>query len=454
MLRFITLLVICQTLFCSAASADDPAGTSPSGSAPSSSTTTASTTSGATPSNAGQSISTQTGVAHTEPSSTNFPAKTLAEVRLPAITDPILRYSRIRYALFFASFFYSLACLLLILQLGIAARLRDTSIKISRNKFFQVISFSAMFTLVFALLMLPFSLGSGFYVEHAFELSHQSLTDFLVEKLKGIGVSLVLNAIAMTIFFGVVRRFRVHWPLILWTICIPVFAFAIFAEPIIIDPIFNKFTPMADSNLKRKIMALAVKAKIPNAVILVADKSKQTNKMNAYVTGIGNSSRIVLWDSTISGLPEDQVLAVVGHEIGHYVLDHIYWGFGIVVLSVLLLVPFGYLGSNWFLSVLPRRWQIGSLSDYAITPALLMLSLVAGFISMPLFNYVSRYQEHQADKYGLELTDNRLAMANLFISFAQKNLSEPDPPAIIKFFLFTHPTLKERIEFAAGRKVY
>ncbi|HEY9733584.1 MAG TPA: M48 family metallopeptidase [Drouetiella sp.] len=390
---------------------------------------------------------------HVAPASTNEPARTLAEVRLPAVTEPTLRYSRIRYALFFFSIFYSMAAAYLIMQSGIAARLRDTSIKLSRNKFFQVCAFSVMFTLVFAMFMLPLSLVSGFYLEHAFALSDQSLSDFLLEKVKSIGVSAVLNTIALTIFFGIVKRFRVHWPLVLWAICIPVFALAIFAEPIIIDPIFNKFTPMADSSLKNRITALANKAKIPNAVILVADKSKQTNKMNAYVTGIGNSSRIVLWDSTVSGLPEDQVLSVVGHEIGHYVLNHIYWGFGIMVLATLLLVPFGYFGSNWFVSALPERWQVGSLSDYAITPVLLMLSLSVGFVSMPLFNYVSRYQEHQADKYGLELTDNRLAMANLFISFSRKNLSEPDPPALIKFFLFTHPTLKERIEFAAGRKV-
>ena len=90
---------------------------------------------------------------------------------------------------------------------------------------------------------------------------------------------------------------------------------------------------MVDGSLKTKITDLAVKAKIPNAVILVADKSKQTNKMNAYVTGIGDSSRIVLWDSTINRLPEDQVLAVVGHEIGHYSMHHIYWGFGMMVLA-------------------------------------------------------------------------------------------------------------------------
>ncbi len=383
-----------------------------------------------------------------------FAAKSLDELRLPHITDAMVQYSRIRYGMFFLSIAYTLVSLFLILHFNIATRLRDYSIKLTRNQIFQVVFFSALFTLTLALCSMPLSIFSGYYLEHLYKLSEQSLPDFLLDKSKGIGVSVVINAIALTIFFGTVRKFRVHYPLVLWLISIPVFAFAIFAEPIVIDPIFNKFTPMQDGSLKTEITSLAARAKIPNAVILVADKSKQTNKMNAYVTGIGDSSRIVLWDSTINGLPEDQVLSVVGHEIGHYVLNHIYWGFGMMVLAALVLVPFGYFGVNRFLEMLPKRWNIAGLTDYAITPALLMLSLIVAFVSMPLFNYVSRYQEHQADKFGLELTGNRLAMANLFISFAEKNLSEPDPPAIIKFFLFTHPTLKERIEFAAGRKVF
>lgn len=381
-------------------------------------------------------------------------AKNLEELRLPEITDSMLRYSRIRYALVFFSVFYLLSVLFLIMQLNIASRLRDYSIRAHRNQLIQVAIFSVLLTLTVTLLTLPLSVGSGYYLEHAFNLSQQSLSDFLVDKAKGTAVSAVINCIVLTIFFAVVRRFRVHWPFVLWLITIPVIALAIFAEPIVIDPIFNKFTPMADGSLKSKIRALSIKANIPNAVILVADKSKQTNKMNAYVTGIGGSSRIVLWDSTIKGLPEDQVLSVVGHEIGHYVLNHIYWGFAVSVLAALVIVPFGYLGANRFISILPKRWGVGGLTDYAVAPVLMMLSLSIGFISMPLVNYVSRYQEHQADKYGLMLTENRLAMANLFVAFAEKNLSEPDPPALIKFFLFTHPTLKERIEFAAGRKVF
>lgn len=377
----------------------------------------------------------------------------LDQVRLPQLTDAMLTYSRIRYALFFFSIFYSLVVLFLILHFKIAAWLRNLVIRATRNKALQIVLYSVLLTIVISIFSLPLSFGSGYFLEHRYGLSDQPLIDFAFDKLKTIAVSAVINAILFLTFFGIVRKFRHHWPLVLWLICIPAFAFAIFAEPLIIDPLFNKFTPMAEGALKQKITALAERAKIPDAVILVADKSKQTKKMNAYVTGIGNSSRIVLWDSTIDGLPEDQVLSVVGHEIGHYNLRHIYWGYGVLVLCALLFVPIAYFGAKPLLAALPDRYDIGSVEDYAFAPVLMFLVVAIGFFAMPLINCFSRWEEHEADRYGLELTNDRLAMANLFISFAQKNLSEPDPPAVIKFFLFTHPTLKERIEFAAGRKV-
>ncbi len=381
------------------------------------------------------------------------PAASLSELHLPSVTPTMLQYSRIRYGLYFFSVVYSVGVLMLIMQTGLSTRLRDYSIKTNRNKALQVVLYSLLLSLLIALLSLPLSFFSGFYLEQWFKLSDQSLLSWLTDRGKAICVSAVLSSFCLLIFFGVVRRFRTHWPILLWLIMIPFFALGIFAEPIVIDPLFNKFAPMEQNGLKSKITDLAVKARIPNAVILVADKSKQTNKMNAYVTGLSGSSRIVLWDSTIAKLPEDQVLAVVGHEIGHYVLGHVYLDFILIVSVSLVFVPVAYLFANSFISILPKNWQIGSINDYAITPVLLALTLLIGFATMPLINAWSRYQEHQADEFGLNLTGNRLAMANLFVSFAEKNLSEPDPPPIIKFWLFSHPTLKERIEFAAGRKV-
>jgi len=184
-------------------------------------------------------------------------------------------------------------------------------------------------------------------------------------------VSTIMTTIGYGIFFGLVRKFPNQWPILLWLTMVPLIAFTTFAEPLFVDPLFNKFTAMQEGSLKTKILELADKAKIPNAVILVADKSKQTNKLNAYVTGIGDSSRIVLWDSTIATLPEDQTLAVVGHEIGHYVMGHGLLDFLLVCAFTLLSVPINYLFARRFVKALPANWKVTGLDDCAVAPVLL-----------------------------------------------------------------------------------
>ena len=215
---------------------------------------------------------------------------------------------------------------------------------------------------------------------------------------------------------------------------------------------FNKFTPLPPGPLKTRIEALAAKAGIPNAPVYVVDKSKQTHSTNAYVTGIGSSARIVLWDTTIQRMPEDQIVAVVAHEMGHYVLKHLYWGFALSVGGLLVGLPLAQKFVEAMLARYGPLWGVTSLSDYAATPALLLTVSLAGFFLAPLTNGVSRVIEHQADAYGLEVNGNGPAMARAFVSLSEQNLSDPDPPAFIKFWLFTHPPLRERIEFALGKK--
>jgi len=207
------------------------------------------------------------------------------------------------------------------------------------------------------------------------------------------------------------------------------------------------------SPLRTQIEALAVKAGIPNAPIYVVDKSKQTHETNAYVTGIGSSARIVLWDTILPPrMPADQLRAIVAHEMGHYVLRHLYWGFLLTMLGLLFALPAAQKFAEWLLTRFGPRWGISSLTDYAAVPALLLTVSLFSFVSAPLTNGVSREVEHQADAYGLQITGNGPAMARAFVTISEQNLSNPNPPPLIKFWLFTHPPLQERIDFALGRK--
>src|SRR6185437_11326384 len=190
-----------------------------------------------------------------------------------------------------------------------------------------VVVYVAILEFVRHVMALPYNIYAGYSFPHSFGLSHQTLLDWFFDWGKMCGVEIVLVAIATVAIIGVIRRFPKRWTLILWGVLSVFLAIGIFVEPLVFEPLFNRFTPMAPGPLRSSIEKIAAEAGIPNAPILVVDKSRQTTTINAYVTGIGSSARIVLWDNTIKRLPEDQILAVVAHETGHYVLGHIYWGF-------------------------------------------------------------------------------------------------------------------------------
>lgn len=379
------------------------------------------------------------------------PADQTEDVKPPVVTPQMRRYSRTRYALYFIGAAYELLVLWGMLASGLSARLRQI-VQPLRFSFLQLAGYYSLLTLVLIAVHSPLTWYSGYYLEHAYGLSSQSFAAWTGDLAKGIAVDIATTVPVLWVLFRLIRTSPRRWAFWFWAALIPFIAFGIFLTPIIVDPLFNKFTPLAPGPLKTQIEALAVKAGIPNAPIYVVDKSRQTHSTNAYVTGIGSSARIVIWDTTIQRMPQDQIVAVVGHEMGHYVLKHLYWGFGMSVGGLLILLP---LAQRFVESLLTRygpRWGIQSLTDYAATPALLLTMALFSFFLAPVTNAVSREIEHQADAYGLQVTGNRPAMARAFVSLSEQNLSDPNPPAFITFWLFTHPPLQERIDFALGRK--
>ena len=151
-------------------------------------------------------------------------------------------------------------------------------------------------------------------------------------------------------------------------------------------------------------------------------------------------------------MPPDQILAIVGHEMGHYVLKHLYWGFLMTICGLLILLPLAQKFLVWLLRRFGPRWQVNGLADIAATPALLLTVSLFSFFLAPVTNGISREIEHQADAYGLQVTGNGPAMARAFVSLSEQNLSAPDPPAFIQFWLMDHPSLQQRIDFVLGRK--
>ncbi len=383
------------------------------------------------------------------------PAATTAQsqdVQVPPLTARMRRYSYTGYALYFLGTAYGLLLLWGLLATGLSARLRDMAERLVRPRFLALLVYSLLFSLVLAALDFPLMFYGGFWLQHAYGLSHQSLGGWLSDQATSQILGVAITVPLLWLLFWLIGRSPRRWGLWLWVVIVPLLAFAIFLEPVLIEPLFNKFTPLPPGPLRTQIHALAVQAGIPNAPIYVADASRRTDTANAYVTGLGPTARIVIWDTTLKQLPPDEVVGIVGHEMGHYVEKHIVWGFFASALALLIALPL----AQKIIEALTRRygprWRLRGLSDFAVVPVFFLVLNGLSFLSDPVTNGASRYIEHRADAYGLRVTHDGPAMARAFVFFARHDLDDPDPPTLIKFWLYTHPPLGERITFVMGRK--
>ncbi len=228
---------------------------------------------------------------------------------------------------------------------------------------------------------------------------------------------------------------------------IPFIALITVILPIVIMPMFYTITPMEESPLKTRVLNLAAEGGIEDPEIYVMDASAQTNKLNAMVTGLGETQRILFYDTTLEQMTADEILFVVGHEMAHYLQHHIW--ISVLIASALVFV-FGLLTNLLARPIIRRfadRFGFSRLSDIASLPLLLAFVTVFTFLFEPVTNGIWRYFEHQADVYGMEMTGDGDAAARAFEKLAAANLSNPNPPPFIEFWLYSHPILADRVEF-------
>jgi len=205
---------------------------------------------------------------------------------------------------------------------------------------------------------------------------------------------------------------------------------------------------MSDKKLEQKVITLAERSGINDAQLYVVDKSKETKTMNAYMTGIFNTKRIVIWDTTLTGLNEREVLVVVAHEIGHYVLGHIPKSIALGFFGILLVL---YLVNKTCVVIVKRlkgNFGIRNISDMATIPLILVVINIYTFIATPLENAYSRHIELEADRFAIELTKDNFSNATTEIKFLESNLSIPKPGLLFKLWNYDHPTVEERINFS------
>jgi STE24 endopeptidase len=363
---------------------------------------------------------------------------------------------RIHFRLNLIGFVYGLVVLWVILHWKLAPKYRDWAERFSSKRFLQAVVFAPLLLLTIDVLSLPTEIY-GNWIERKYGISVQSWGSWVWDWTKGELISYVIGIILIWLLYVVIRRSAKRWWFYFWLVSLPIGIFLIFLQPLVIDPLFHKFEPLQqkDPALTASLEKLVHRAgvDIPPERMFWMNAGEKTTALNAYVAGIGASKRIVVWDNTIAKMTTPQIVFVVGHEMGHYVLRHI--PKLLVFLAVVLLVLFylGYRCIGWVLAKWKTGWGIRGLDDWASLPALLLLLSIFSFLGNPIGSAVSRHYEHQADQYGLEVThgltpDSGQVAAQAFQVLGVVDLADPDPNPVNVFLYYSHPPIAERIHFA------
>jgi STE24 endopeptidase len=364
--------------------------------------------------------------------------------------------NRIRFRLALIGFVYGIVVLWLVLRWRLAPKYRDWSERLSSKSYLQSVVFSPLLLLTIAILTSPMDIYSE-WVEKEYGLSVQGWGSWGWDWLKAELISLVIGSIFIWLLYVVIRRSVRRWWFYFWMITLPIGVFLFFLQPLVIDPMFHKFVPLQqkDPALTASLERMVQRAgqDIPPQRMFWMGAREKTTGLNAYVTGIGASKRIVVWDTTIAKMSTPQIVFVAGHEMGHYVLHHI--PKGLTFFAVLLLLAFylGYRCIGWLLTRWGANWQIRGLEDWASLPALLLLLLVFSFAINPIGSAFSRYLEHQADRYGLEVLhdltpDSGQIAAQAFQVLGEVDLAETDPNRMNVFLFYDHPPISDRVQFS------
>ena len=364
--------------------------------------------------------------------------------------------SRIRFQLALIGFAYGLFVLWLILHWKLAPKYRNWAENFSQRRILQALVFAPLLLLTIAVLTLPLDLY-GEVIEKRFGISVQGWGSWGWDWIKAEIISLIVGTILVWILYIVIRRRPRHWWFYFWLISLPLGVFFIFIGPWVIDPLFHKFEPLQqkDPALTASLEQMEQRAgqDIPPQRMFWMGAGEKTTALDAYVTGIGGSKRIVVWDNTIAKMNTPQIVFVAGHETGHYVLHHIPKGVTFFAALLLLFFYVGYRSVGWFLRRWGPGWGIRGLDDWASLPVMMFLLSVFFFVTNPVGSAFSRYLEHQADQYGLEVThgltpDSGQVAAQSFQKLGEVDLADPEPNPVAVFLFYDHPSIPDRVRFS------
>jgi Zn-dependent protease with chaperone function len=330
---------------------------------------------------------------------------------------------------------------------GLSARIRDWARRLGRYWFFAVCLYFIIFFSLYSLLSLPLTYYESYVRGHAYGMSNQTFGKWLGDALKMFVLGTVVGVVLLWVPYLLIRKSPRRWWLYTWLLAVPLVFVAVLVTPVWIEPLFNDFHEMENKALEAKILALAERAGIDSRRVYQVDKSVDTKAMNAYVTGFLGTKRIVIYDTLLKRFGDREVLFVMGHEMGHYVLGHIVQGmlFSCVLILIGLFVIRSVSGP--LIVRFRARFGFNELADVASLPLVLLLVQVFTLVTTPGILAFSRHIEHDADRFGLEITQDNHAAAMGFVKFEQEDLGYPRPGWLYVVWRASHPPLGERIDF-------
>jgi STE24 endopeptidase len=345
-------------------------------------------------------------------------------------------------------FLYAAIVSLLLLNVRWSARMRDIAERITRFKPIQTFVYWLQYLVLTSILLFPLTVYEDYFREHKYGLATQTFGPWMGDQLKNLAVSLVLGGLLAMILFGIVRRLPRTWWIWGAVATLLFMIFAVLISPVYIVPIFNKVTRLDDPKIVDPILSMARANGIPAKDVFTIDASKQSTRMSANVSGFANTMRITLNDNLLRRGSLEEIEAVMGHEMGHYVLHHIYKD--ILFFSIVIVLFFAYLywGLNWAIERWGEKWQIRGVGDTAVLPLAVLLLLIVGFVLTPIFNTWTRTEEYEADMYGLNTSRQPDGFAQAAIHLGEYR--KMNPGTLEEWIFFDHPSGRNRI-YAAMR---
>jgi Zn-dependent protease with chaperone function len=350
------------------------------------------------------------------------------------------------YWLILWDFLYGVVVVWLLLKLGWSAALRNLAERITRFKPLQTMIYWAEYSLVSFILLFPITVYENYFREHKYGLATQTFGPWMGDQLKSLLIDVVLGGIVVALLFGVVRRFPRTWWLWGAGVSIVFVILGALISPVYLLPLFNTVKPLNDPKITAPILSLARANGIAVSDVYEIDASKQTTRMSANVSGFANTLRITMNDNLLNRASSEEIQSVMGHEMGHYVLNHIYKL--IFFFSVILIVGFALLhwAINRSLARWGEAWQLRGIGDTAVVPLVALLAAIFFFLLTPVFNTYIRTQEHEADMYGLNASRQPDGFAQAAIHLGEYR--KMDPGTVEEWLFFDHPSGRNRIHDA------